>query len=168
MGFSDRRLAWLALESANLRPGTERMQARGSGLIHDTLVAMTGGVTMAAGARSAPQAASRDVVPTFDVKPSCESAAARSTVPVGTTENTADICIRKELDAREQMVRDWSSFSTADRSYCVPLASQGGTPTYTELLTCLELAREARNLKTRDPMQGSTTGSAGASDRNMR
>ncbi|PXA87062.1 carbamoyl phosphate synthase large subunit [Nostoc sp. 3335mG] len=47
MGFSDRRLAWLALESANLRPGTERMQARGSGLIHDTLVAMTGGVTEA-------------------------------------------------------------------------------------------------------------------------
>ena len=131
-------------------------------------MAMIGGVTMAAGARSAPQAASRDVVPTFDVKPSCESAAARSTVPVGTTENTADICIRKELDAREQMVRDWSSFSTADRSYCVPLASQGGTPTYTELLTCLELAREARNLKTRDPMQGSTTGSAGVSDRKMR
>jgi len=47
MGFSDRRLAWLALESANLRPGTERMQARGSGLIHDTLRAMTGGVTEA-------------------------------------------------------------------------------------------------------------------------
>ena len=47
MGFSDRRLAWLALESANLRPGTERMQARGSGLIHDALVAMTGGVTEA-------------------------------------------------------------------------------------------------------------------------
>ena len=47
MGFSDRRLAWLALESANLRPGTARMQARGSGLIHDTLTAMTGGVTEA-------------------------------------------------------------------------------------------------------------------------
>ncbi len=47
MGFSDRRLAWLALESAHLRPGTERMSARGSGLIHDTLTAMTGGVTEA-------------------------------------------------------------------------------------------------------------------------
>ncbi|WP_156678966.1 carbamoyl-phosphate synthase large subunit [Sphingomonas profundi] len=44
MGFSDKRLAWLALRSANLR-GMERAQARGSGLIHDTLVAMTGGVT---------------------------------------------------------------------------------------------------------------------------
>src|SRR5579859_1648521 len=45
MGFSDRRLAWLALESANLRPGMERAIARGSGLIHDTLKAMTGGIT---------------------------------------------------------------------------------------------------------------------------
>ena len=46
MGFSDKRLAWLALRSANLR-GMGRAQARGSGLIHDTLVAMTGGVTEA-------------------------------------------------------------------------------------------------------------------------
>ncbi len=45
MGFSDKRLAWLALQSANLRPGMRHAIARGSGLIHDTIVAMTGGVT---------------------------------------------------------------------------------------------------------------------------
>ena len=44
MGFSDKRLAWLALQSANLR-GMRRGIARGSGLIHDAVVAMTGGVT---------------------------------------------------------------------------------------------------------------------------
>ena len=44
MGFSDKRLAYLALKSANLR-GMERGIARGSGLIHDAVVAMTGGVT---------------------------------------------------------------------------------------------------------------------------
>jgi len=47
MGFSDRRLAWLALQSANLPAGMEQAQARGSGLIHNTLKAMTGGVTEA-------------------------------------------------------------------------------------------------------------------------
>ncbi len=46
MGFSDKRLAWLALQSANLR-GMRRGIARGSGLIHDVVVAMTGGVTEA-------------------------------------------------------------------------------------------------------------------------
>jgi len=44
MGFSDKRLAWLALQSANLR-GMSRGIARGSGLIHEAVVAMTGGVT---------------------------------------------------------------------------------------------------------------------------
>ena len=44
MGFSDKRLAWLALQSANLR-GMSRAQARGSGIVHDMLKAMTGGVT---------------------------------------------------------------------------------------------------------------------------
>ncbi|CAN5346457.1 carbamoyl-phosphate synthase large subunit [soil metagenome] len=45
MGFSDKRLAYLALKSANLRQGMSRSIARGSGLIHDVVVAMTGGVT---------------------------------------------------------------------------------------------------------------------------
>ncbi len=45
MGFSDKRLAYLALKSANLRQGMSRGVARGSGLIHDVVVAMTGGVT---------------------------------------------------------------------------------------------------------------------------
>jgi len=46
MGFSDKRLAYLALKSANLA-GNERGVARGSGLIHETVKAMTGGVTEA-------------------------------------------------------------------------------------------------------------------------
>ncbi|MCM8729998.1 carbamoyl-phosphate synthase large subunit [Hephaestia sp. GCM10023244] len=46
MGFSDKRLAYLALKSANL-VGNERGIARGSGLIHDAVKAMTGGVTEA-------------------------------------------------------------------------------------------------------------------------
>ncbi|MBC3942491.1 carbamoyl-phosphate synthase large subunit [Sphingomonas albertensis] len=44
MGFSDKRLAWLALQSANLRD-MNRGIARGSGLIHEVVKAMTGGVT---------------------------------------------------------------------------------------------------------------------------
>jgi carbamoyl-phosphate synthase large subunit len=45
MGFSDKRLAYLALKSANLREGSSHGIARGSGLIHDVVSAMTGGVT---------------------------------------------------------------------------------------------------------------------------
>ena len=47
MGFSDKRLAWLALKSANVAKGMGRAAAGGSGLIHDAIKAMTGGVTEA-------------------------------------------------------------------------------------------------------------------------
>jgi carbamoyl-phosphate synthase large subunit len=45
MGFSDKRLAWLALQSAHLKPGMDDAIRRGSGLIREAVVAMTGGVT---------------------------------------------------------------------------------------------------------------------------
>jgi carbamoyl-phosphate synthase large subunit len=44
MGFSDKRLAYLALQSAGVREG---VMTRGSGLVRDAVVAMTGGVTEA-------------------------------------------------------------------------------------------------------------------------
>lgn len=44
MGFSDKRLAYLALQSANLR-GMKSAVAHGTGLVHDAVSAMTGGVT---------------------------------------------------------------------------------------------------------------------------
>jgi len=47
MGFSDKRLAFLALESAHVRPGMESAIRHGSGLIRDAIVAMTGGITEA-------------------------------------------------------------------------------------------------------------------------
>ncbi|HWH22799.1 MAG TPA: carbamoyl-phosphate synthase large subunit [Allosphingosinicella sp.] len=45
MGFSDKRLAELAVRSAGLRAGMGKVQARSSGLIHDALKALTGGTT---------------------------------------------------------------------------------------------------------------------------
>ncbi|MBX3564644.1 MAG: carbamoyl-phosphate synthase large subunit [Sphingomonas sp.] len=46
MGFSDKRLAFLALKSVNMRAGSEQM-ARSHGLIGEVARAMTGGVTEA-------------------------------------------------------------------------------------------------------------------------
>jgi len=46
MGFSDKRLAWLALNSNNLA-GMAQAQAKGSGIVHDAIKAMSGGVTEA-------------------------------------------------------------------------------------------------------------------------
>jgi len=56
-----------------------------------------------------------------------------------------------EKGAREQLVKEWSGFASDDRSLCTRLSGTGGAPTYTELLVCLEMARDARNL----PKEGS-------------
>ncbi len=45
MGFSDKRLAYLSLKSANLRPGLSTSIRHGSGLIAEAVRAMTGPVT---------------------------------------------------------------------------------------------------------------------------
>ncbi|MFZ4747857.1 MAG: carbamoyl-phosphate synthase large subunit, partial [Sphingomonas sp.] len=45
MGFSDKRLAWLALRSSGLRAGTREAFGRSSGLIGETVRAMTGGAS---------------------------------------------------------------------------------------------------------------------------
>ncbi|HEY0626857.1 MAG TPA: carbamoyl-phosphate synthase large subunit [Allosphingosinicella sp.] len=45
MGFSDRRIAELALKSVKLRGGAQKTRMRGSGLIHDAVKAMIGATT---------------------------------------------------------------------------------------------------------------------------
>ena len=39
-----------------------------------------------------------------------------------------------------------AGFNAADQGLCTRLSKTGGTPTYTELLVCLEMARDARKL----------------------
>jgi hypothetical protein len=86
-----------------------------------------------------------DRIPTFNVEPFCRAVASRAT-PVG----DASICVRKEMEARDQLAREWTQFAPADRSHCVQLSTIGGDPTYTELLTCLELQRDARKLREKE------------------
>src|SRR6187455_1848567 len=103
---------------------------------------MIGGIVLAA----AP------VLPTFNVEPSCRAAATRAGEPA-----YVEVCLRKEREAREAIARQWPQFTAADKAQCMPGATAGGRrQTYTELLTCLEMARDVRNLrKEADPI---TTG----------
>jgi hypothetical protein len=89
-----------------------------------------------------------DRVPTFKVEAHCRDVASRA-APVGEVE----ICVRKEWAARDRLVKEWSRFVRADKSHCLELSK--GEPTYTGLLTCLELAQEARKIREKER---STTG----------
>jgi hypothetical protein len=83
-------------------------------------------------------------VPKIDIGPSCRAAAAGSK-----TAQDVDSCRRSELAARESLVNQWNSFPATDRNGCYRLTTTGTPGTYSELLTCLEMRRDARNLKNR-------------------
>ena len=59
---------------------------------------------------------------------------------------TFDECLKAEQADRETMIKEWSTFSADDRRHCVAEATMGGESSYTDLLTCLEMAREVRAL----------------------
>jgi hypothetical protein len=83
-----------------------------------------------------------DPVPAFNVEPSCRAAASAD---IGIKQDLK-ACLEDEKGAREQLVEEWSGFTAADQGLCTRLSKTGGSPTYTELLVCLEMARDARKL----------------------
>src|SRR6202000_1484097 len=83
-----------------------------------------------------------DPVPQLDVQPSCRAAAAGD---IGIKQDLQS-CLADERNARDQVPKECSQFTAADRKTCLELTTTGGNPTYTEYLTCLEMNRDARKL----------------------
>jgi len=89
-----------------------------------------------------------DEIPTLDVRPVCQGIASQSGDPGDAgLQTTFEQCVQSEQDVREQLKKVWSSFSTADKQHCFTLAKIGGESSNTELLTCLEMARDVRTIR---------------------
>jgi hypothetical protein len=102
---------------------------------------------------SASMGAAQEQVPAIDVDATCRG-----------TETTAagfgrgpDVCRRTELEARDQLLAKWTDFPGVDRRRCVQLATMTDIASYVQILTCLEMAQEARKLP--DRRERSTVGS---------
>jgi len=59
---------------------------------------------------------------------------------------TQDSCIGDEERARDQLAKDWGRFSPANQNQCTQLSSMKGFQSYVELLTCLQMAQDAKTL----------------------
>jgi hypothetical protein len=86
--------------------------------------------------------------PNLNVEPSCREAASGS---IGIKQDMS-VCLDDEKSARAQIVKEWDQFAATDRTSCTRLSTTGGSPTYTELLVCLEMARDARKLPKEETM----------------
>ncbi len=100
-----------------------------------------------------------DGVPTLNVEQVCEGIAQQGGVtfhdPAIAQEKKN--CLESEAAIREQLSKQWTSFSPADRSHCVNESVMGGDSSYTELLTCLEMARDVRAMRADQEKPASAT-----------
>ena len=79
-------------------------------------------------------------VPTLNVEVLCK--AEREQAP-GLSEN----CMSEQKQARQDLVRQWAQFAPANRKRCLELVrSIPGYESYIELLTCLQMNKEAKEL----------------------
>jgi hypothetical protein len=83
-----------------------------------------------------------DNIPAFNIEPHCRALAEKTDFA-----QDRDVCLQQEQAARQQLGVEWTQFTPAGKSHCLRLSTLGNDPTYTELLTCLELDRDARQLR---------------------
>jgi hypothetical protein len=93
--------------------------------------------------------AAADSVPRLNVDQVCEGIAQQGGVtfhdPAIAQEKKN--CLDGENAVREELVKQWPNFSAADKTHCVNESVMGGDSSYTELLTCLEMARDVRAMR---------------------
>jgi hypothetical protein len=97
------------------------------------------------------------------VGPSCE-AAGRGAVVLG---RNKEACLADENAALKTLKENWARYAASDKTLCIGMETTGGPASYVELLSCLEVNRDAREIRSADPLEGdlntassTTTGSA--------
>jgi hypothetical protein len=89
-----------------------------------------------------------DSPPKLDVAPSCE-AAARGAISAG---RDKDACLNDEQTAESVLAQNWSKYNAADKTQCVGNVKTGGPASYVELLSCLEIMRDAKTIRAGEPL----------------
>jgi hypothetical protein len=79
-----------------------------------------------------------DTAPKFDIVRECRIEGGRS-VDVAR-------CSRDQAAALRQLQETWAQYAAADRKTCTTAATIGDFASYVELLSCLEMARDAKSV----------------------
>jgi len=94
--------------------------------------------------RSAGKVSKGNGVPNWDVSSSCRAAA-----KVAYTQDASErekSCMEGENRTREKLAADWSTFPAEERSRCIR-SIEWFSPTYTELVACLEMYGDVRRAR---------------------
>lgn len=89
-----------------------------------------------------------DDVPELNIQPTCRGIAEQAAAPSekGGPDLAYSQCMQSERAMKERLVGEWPTFVANDKTNCVAEATSTSLPSYTDLATCLEMARDARTL----------------------
>ncbi len=93
--------------------------------------------------------AKADDIPTLRVEETCRGIVRQSTDPLagGQPTVTFEQCMQAERLDKERLSKGWSTFSVEEKRHCVAEARMGGESSYTDFITCLEMARDVKKLR---------------------
>jgi hypothetical protein len=83
-----------------------------------------------------------DTVPRHDIRSTCRAAV--DLVGGGSGGRTVENCMSGEEAARKDLEKDWARVLPAERTQCIGTVNVGGSPSYVELLICVEMIRDSR------------------------
>jgi hypothetical protein len=77
-----------------------------------------------------------DTAPKFDIARICQSA--------GDSNEEQKRCAEEETQARDTVQTEWTQFTPSAKKQCYEETNIDSTPSYVELLTCLEMERDVK------------------------
>jgi hypothetical protein len=106
--------------------------------------------------------AARAQLPTINIQQTCQIASKVMVNLMGgsTTQNDVEICLETENKARQQMLKDWSTYQPSDRAGCVQ--ANVYLPSYVEWITCFEMNKVVREARQQGRAMSSLTNADGS------
>lgn len=87
-------------------------------------------------------------VPTLNVDPVCHGIAQQAATPgeIGDPDLSFRRCVRSEIAMRQRLARKWATYTSDEKATCIG-SETGGFASYSDLATCLQMAKRARRFK---------------------
>jgi hypothetical protein len=60
----------------------------------------------------------------------------------------------RRTTAQDSLKQSWTKYPATDKTICTGMTTTGGPASYVELLSCLEILRDAKSIEATDPLAG--------------
>jgi hypothetical protein len=91
-----------------------------------------------------------DAVPKLNYEPLCREATKANEGLGDGLDARFSRCMAEEQKARATLEKEWTKFNVSSRSSCAGMSSTMGIQSYVELLTCLEMQRDAAEMEKKE------------------